>query len=176
MKGKVFLRCCFSKFSSYQERVRERRWYIKMADRKSCDQCPKTFASGSGLYNHKQTHSGVKRHNCYQCKKSFNQAVHLKTHFQIHTGEKPHKCNQCNFSSNQASNLREHLRKHTGEKLTNAINAISLQLLQAIWRRTKGPTLGKSLRDAQLVSFQHYNWWFKKAHDDKSYRRKAFQL
>ena len=104
----------------------------KMANQKSCDQCAKTFSNVSNLNKHVQIHSGVKRHTCYKCKKSFNQAVHLKTHFQIHTGEKPHKCNQCNFSSNQASNLREHLRKHTGEKLTNAINAISLQLLQAI--------------------------------------------
>ena len=52
------------------KRDRKRRWKVKMADRKSCDQCPKTFASGGSLWNHKQTHNGVRRYNCSQCNKS----------------------------------------------------------------------------------------------------------
>ena len=37
-----------------------------MADWKSCDLCPKTFALKSGLSRHRQTHSGGKRFNCSQ--------------------------------------------------------------------------------------------------------------
>ena len=49
---------------------------------------------------------------------------------------------------------------------TSAINATTLQFIQAIWRSTKGPTLGKSLIDAQCASFQalqlmlwKFTWW-----------------
>ena len=55
-----------------------------MADRKSCDLCPKNFASRSGLSFHSQTHSGGKKLNCSQCNKSFSQAGNLKKHFLIH--------------------------------------------------------------------------------------------
>ena len=134
-----------------------------MADQKSCDLCPKNFASGGGLYNHKQTHSRGKKFNCSQCNKSFSQACNLKTHSLIHTGEKPHKCTQCNFSANRVSHLRRHPleRNHI-----SAINATMLQLDQALWGGTKGPTLGKSFTDAQCASFPalqmviwKITWW-----------------
>ena len=86
-----------------------------MADRKSCDLCPQTFATRSSLNRHRKTHSGGKRYNCSQCNKSFSQNVSLKRHFLIHTEEKPYKCAQCNFSTKQVDHLKEHIMKHTGE-------------------------------------------------------------
>ena len=125
-----------------------------MADRKSCDLCPKTFASSGSLYTHRQTHSvsGGKRYNCSQCNKSFSQAVHLKRHFLIHTGEKPYKCRKCNYSTNHASHLKITLWNTQERNHIDAINATILQFGQAIWSSTKGPTLGKSLTDAHCVS------------------------
>ena len=174
MKGKVFLRCCFSKFSSYQERVRERRWYIKMADRKSCDQCPKTFASGSGLWTHKQTHSAVERYNCSQCNKSFSQAGNLKRHSLIHTGEKPHQCAQCNYSANQAVNPREHIKNHRGEKLkkckqcdytTTRSNSLKHHKRDPLWR--------KATQVHNLWVFQQLVNWM---NDEEAHRRKPIQV
>ena len=86
-----------------------------MADRKSCDQCSKTFASDGSLYNHKQTHDG-KIYKCSKCNKSFIQNGDLKKHILVHTGEKPHKCNQCDYTTTNSSTLKTHTRTHSGEK------------------------------------------------------------
>ena len=56
-----------------------------MADRKSCDLCPKTFARKQGLYTHKQSHRDGKKYNRSQCNKSFSHNANLKTHSLIHT-------------------------------------------------------------------------------------------
>ena len=123
-----------------------------MADQKPCDLCSKAFAGRQSLSSHRQTHSGYKKHNCAQCNKSFRKSSNLKTHSRIHTGEKPHKCTQCNYSCTQVANLREHIMKHTGEKPHQCNQCDFLQLGQAIWRSTKGVTLGKSLTNAQCAS------------------------
>ena len=80
-----------------------------MPNRISCDMCPKTFASRSGLSLHKQIHSGVKKYICPQCE-SFSHNAHLKTHILIHSEEKPRNCPQCNFSCNQSANLKVHIK------------------------------------------------------------------
>ena len=98
-----------------QERDRNVR-PTRMKDLKSCDQCPKTFASRMGLWLHQQTHKGVKKYNCPKCNKSFTRTDLLKAHSPIHTGEKSHKCTQRNYSVNQVSNLRKHILRHNGEK------------------------------------------------------------
>ena len=101
-KGKVFYTVLiFTNFhSSHWERESGGGGIkLKMADRKSCDLCPKTFAFSSSLYNHMQTHSGGKKYNCSQCNKSFGRAENFKRYSLIHTGEKPHKCTQCNFAA-----------------------------------------------------------------------------
>ena len=81
VKGKVtrYSDLCSHKYP--QSRKGEVIFKLKMADRKSCDLCPKTFAGSGGLYNHRQTHSGGKKYNCSQCNKSFSQAGDLKKHF-----------------------------------------------------------------------------------------------
>ena len=126
-----------------------------MADRKSCDQCPATFARRSGLWSHKQTHSGVKRYKCLQCNKSFGRAGNLKTHSLIHTGEKSHKCNQCNFSANQTAHLRTHIMKHTGE----TIQMQPMQLCFNYFKRSeapqKDPLWGKASQMQNVRVFQH---------------------
>ena len=97
-----------------------------MADRNSCDLCPKIFARRIDLSHHRQTHSdlksdtlihtGEKPHKCTECKYSTNDLGNLRRHIKKHTGEKPHKCNKCDFASNQSSHLKIHKRTHSGEK------------------------------------------------------------
>ena len=89
---------------------------VEMANIRSCDLCPKTFASRSGLYFHNLTHTGDKRHKCDQCNKSFTKRHRWKEHVLTHIGEKLQKCTQCDYSSNCAANLRRHMKKHAGEK------------------------------------------------------------
>ena len=81
-----------------EQRGGKRWFYLKMSKQMSWELCPKTFTSRSGLSNHKQVHSGVKKYKCAQCNKSFGRDEHLKKHSLIHTGEKPHKCRHCNYS------------------------------------------------------------------------------
>ena len=51
-----------------------------MSKEKSCDLCPKAFASSSSLSHHKKTHSGVKKFSCVHCGKSFGENGDLKKH------------------------------------------------------------------------------------------------
>ena len=104
-------------FSSHHLQLKKMSSKVNMVNQRSCDLCPKTFVSRTGLSYHKMTHkSGEKKFNCAQCNKSFNHAVLLKRHLLTHAGEKQQKCRQCNYSTNHNSALRQHVMKHTGEK------------------------------------------------------------
>ena len=61
--GDIVLHFCLSLFS-YRRETRERSCKFKMLNQSSCDQCPKTFASTSGLFYHTKGHTGEKKHKC----------------------------------------------------------------------------------------------------------------
>ena len=135
-----------------------------MADRKSCDLCPKTFSSASNLNAHKQTHSGV------------NATSHLAKLFiwrptswftlgrnrTSATSAIMLQYTQAIWSDTKETILEKSLERNQ----TNATSATTLQLSQATWRDTKGPTLGRSLTDAQCASIPSLQlvtwkstWW-----------------
>ena len=123
----------------------------------SCDECPKTFASRSGLSQHKQTQSGVKRSSCPKCNMSFTQNSKLKRHSLIHTGETPYQCTQCDFSCNRSHTLKLHTKKHTGENFTNAINATIRLIILPASKGTSRNTLGKICIIAINVNIKQHN-------------------
>ena len=146
-----------------------------MPKERSCNMCPKTFASSQALYYHKQRHSGVK-YNCPQCNKSFSTDSSLKMHSLIHAGEKPHKCTECDKSFRQkgtpsftvekrythATSVTFHatklppskriLRSTMVTEYTIALNVNTKQRNQGTWQITRKRTLVKSHRDAQYAS------------------------
>ena len=135
-----------------------------MADRKSCDLCPKTFSSASNLNAHKQTHSGV------------NATSHLAKLFiwrptswftlgrnrTSATSAIMLQYTQAIWSDTKETILEKSLERNQ----TNATSATTLQLSQATWRDTKGPLMGRSLTDAQCASIPSLQlvtwkstWW-----------------
>ena len=56
--------CGVQVFTVIRKKHQEEEVNIKMADQKSCDLCPKTFANVGSLNRHRQTHSGGKRYKC----------------------------------------------------------------------------------------------------------------
>ena len=81
-----------------------------MAERKSCDLCPKNFADSSGLFHHMQTHSEGKKYNCSQCNKSFSRNGQLKTHSLIHTVQlQLFNCNMCPKTFKRQETVKRHL-------------------------------------------------------------------
>ena len=143
---------------------------VKMENQRSCDLCPKTFASRRGLYYHKLTHNnGEKKFNCARCNKSFNRAILLRSHLFTHAGEKLQKCRQCNYSTNHTSDLRQHIMKHTGEKphRCNECNYTSAQANHMKQHTQEGHSCnigntpnygGKKLKTAFFV-FLVYFWY-----------------
>ena len=59
-----------------------------------CEQCSKSFRSGSDLVSHRRTHSGDKPLVCSQplCGKSFAHVSNLRVHERGHAGDRPHAC------------------------------------------------------------------------------------
>lgn len=80
-----------------------------------CPVCNKCFASKSGMYGHRQTHSKTAVSKCGVCGKEFIRRDSYYEHLLIHNGPR-HKCSICGKDFVQRSNLVRHIRIHTGEK------------------------------------------------------------
>ncbi len=73
-----------------------------------CDQCKKSYSSGSALWLHKKSVHEPKQYDCPVCEKLFKQAVHLKNHIKnVHNGER-YTCDSCGKAYSSMTSLRTH--------------------------------------------------------------------
>ncbi|XP_028926030.1 zinc finger protein SNAI1 [Ornithorhynchus anatinus] len=116
------------------------------AEKFSCHQCPKAYATFAGLSKHRQllhcdaqprksfsckycekeyvSLGALKMHIrshtlpcvCKMCGKAFSRPWLLQGHIRTHTGEKPFSCTHCNRAFADRSNLRAHLQTHSDIK------------------------------------------------------------
>ncbi|XP_028308502.1 PR domain zinc finger protein 16 isoform X2 [Gouania willdenowi] len=78
-----------------------------------CENCDKVFTDPSNLQRHiRSQHVGARAHTCPECGKTFATSSGLKQHKHIHSSVKPFICEVCHKSYTQFSNLCRHKRMH----------------------------------------------------------------
>ncbi|XP_028663290.2 histone-lysine N-methyltransferase PRDM16 isoform X4 [Erpetoichthys calabaricus] len=78
-----------------------------------CENCDKVFTDPSNLQRHiRSQHVGARAHTCPDCGKTFATSSGLKQHKHIHSSVKPFICEVCHKSYTQFSNLCRHKRMH----------------------------------------------------------------
>ncbi|XP_037684640.1 histone-lysine N-methyltransferase PRDM16 isoform X2 [Choloepus didactylus] len=78
-----------------------------------CENCVKVFTDPSNLQRHiRSQHVGARAHACSDCGKTFATSSGLKQHKHIHSTVKPFICEVCHKSYTQFSNLCRHKRMH----------------------------------------------------------------
>uniref|UniRef100_A0A8B9HSN5 Si:ch211-263k4.2 n=1 Tax=Astyanax mexicanus TaxID=7994 RepID=A0A8B9HSN5_ASTMX len=78
-----------------------------------CENCDKVFTDPSNLQRHiRSQHVGARAHTCPECGKTFATSSGLKQHKHIHSSVKPFMCEVCHKSYTQFSNLCRHKRMH----------------------------------------------------------------
>ncbi|GLH01750.1 Protein suppressor of hairy wing [Gryllus bimaculatus] len=115
--SKVGFRCriCQKRFDSKDERKLHYQVDHEGESPYHCSECGKGFASKSGMYGHRQLHTGSGISKCEYCGKEFTRKDSYNEHLLIHNGPR-HKCPHCPKEFVQRSNLVRHIRIHTGEK------------------------------------------------------------
>ncbi|XP_019741578.1 MDS1 and EVI1 complex locus protein EVI1 isoform X8 [Hippocampus comes] len=106
----------------------------------ACSDCGKTFATSSGLKQHKHIHSSVKPFMCEVCHKSYTQFSNLCRHKRMHADCRTQiKCKDCGQMFSTTSSLNKHRRFCEGKNhfTTGGIFAQSMPL-------PGGPGLDKS--------------------------------
>uniref|UniRef100_A0A8C4GE61 MDS1 and EVI1 complex locus n=1 Tax=Dicentrarchus labrax TaxID=13489 RepID=A0A8C4GE61_DICLA len=77
----------------------------------ACSDCGKTFATSSGLKQHKHIHSSVKPFMCEVCHKSYTQFSNLCRHKRMHADCRTQiKCKDCGQMFSTTSSLNKHRR------------------------------------------------------------------
>uniref|UniRef100_A0A672KL51 MDS1 and EVI1 complex locus n=1 Tax=Sinocyclocheilus grahami TaxID=75366 RepID=A0A672KL51_SINGR len=77
----------------------------------ACPDCGKTFATSSGLKQHKHIHSSVKPFICEVCHKSYTQFSNLCRHKRMHADCRTQiKCKDCSQMFSTTSSLNKHRR------------------------------------------------------------------
>ncbi|XP_067112350.1 transcriptional repressor scratch 1-like [Osmerus mordax] len=116
------------------------------AQRHTCGECGRSYATSSNLSRHKQTHRSADsqlakrcptcgkvyvsmpalsmhllthdlQHRCQVCGKAFSRPWLLQGHSRSHTGEKPFCCARCGKTFADRSNLRAHMQTHSALKM-----------------------------------------------------------
>ena len=97
--------------------------------RYSCEQCPYTAASRSGLSSHVALkHEGI-RYPCDKCDYEASQMSNLKKHVNSKHNGNTYPCNQCNYVTSYPHNLKQHIKSKVLiqpiERLTNRMTVRS---------------------------------------------------
>ncbi|PSN51352.1 hypothetical protein C0J52_07913 [Blattella germanica] len=105
--SKVGFRCriCQKRFDSKDERKLHYQVDHEGESPYHCAECGKGFASKSGMYGHRQLHTGSGVSKCQYCGKEFTK---LKYHIRKHTGEGLINCEICSKSFTNSFALKEH--------------------------------------------------------------------
>ena len=78
-----------------------------------CENCERVFSDPSNLQRHiRSNHLGARCHACPECGKTFATSSGLKQHRHIHSSVKPFQCEVCHKAYTQFSNLCRHKRLH----------------------------------------------------------------
>ncbi|XP_072111194.1 histone-lysine N-methyltransferase MECOM isoform X2 [Mobula birostris] len=115
----------------------------------ACPECGKTFATSSGLKQHKHIHSSVKPFICEVCHKSYTQFSNLCRHKRMHADCRTQiKCKDCGQMFSTTSSLNKHRRFCEGKNhfTTGGLFGQGITLANA-------PNLEKS----SLVNLNHSN-------------------
>ncbi|XP_072427980.1 histone-lysine N-methyltransferase MECOM isoform X8 [Chiloscyllium punctatum] len=115
----------------------------------ACPECGKTFATSSGLKQHKHIHSSVKPFICEVCRKSYTQFSNLCRHKRMHADCRTQiKCKDCGQMFSTTSSLNKHRRFCEGKNhfTTGGLFGQGITLANA-------PALDKS----SLVNMNHSN-------------------
>lgn len=109
-----FFDCCGQRFTRRYKLYNHIMGHLKMGH--LCDQCPKKFASRSGLELHKESHlsDDQKPFECKVCAKRFFRENKLRLHMSkahVPEDERPFKCPDCGKGFVNNSILVDHCRK-----------------------------------------------------------------
>ncbi|CAH1789367.1 unnamed protein product, partial [Owenia fusiformis] len=81
----------------------------------TCDECPKTFQTKSGLVRHRRKHTGAYPYPCVECPKGFHSKVMLDDHKRIRHGARRSLCPCCNKSVCSYQGRKHHSNLHSDE-------------------------------------------------------------
>ncbi|CDQ90422.1 unnamed protein product [Oncorhynchus mykiss] len=103
-----FMQSVFTDPSNLQRHIRSQHIGARTH---TCPECGKTFATSSGLKQHKHIHSSVKPFICEVCHKSYTQFSNLCRHKRMHADCRTQiKCKDCGQMFSTTSSLNKHQR------------------------------------------------------------------